>query len=47
MAKKIDETKKEVASVKTKKDVAKKEPTKVLAKKLPKIYKKQYTEKAF
>ena len=43
MAKKIDETKKEVASVKTKKDVAKKEPTKVLAKKLPKIYKKQYT----
>lgn len=47
MAKKIDETKKEVASVKTKKDVAKKEPAKVLAKKLPKIYKKQYTEKAF
>lgn len=47
MAKKIDETKKEVASVKTKKDVAKKEPTKVLAKKLPKIYKKQYTKKAF
>ena len=33
MAKKIDETKKEVASVKTKKDVAKNEPKKVLAKK--------------
>ena len=47
MAKKIDETKKEVASVKTKKDVAKNEPKKVLVKKLPKIYKKEYTEKAF
>ena len=47
MAKKNDETKKEVAPVKQKKEVSKKEPAKVLAKKLPKIYKKEYTEKAF
>ena len=47
MAKKSEETKKEIASVKQKKDVVQKQPAKVLAKKLPKIYKKEYTEKAF
>lgn len=47
MAKKSEETKKEIASAKQKKDVVQKQPAKVLAKKLPKIYKKEYTEKAF
>ena len=47
MAKKTDESNKEIASAKQKKDVVQKQPAKVLAKKLPKIYKKEYAEKAF
>ena len=45
MAKKVDDKQTVETPAKEKKAVAKNEPKKVLAKKLPKIYKKQYTQK--
>ena len=47
MAKKVDDKQNVATPAKEKKAVAKNEPKKVPAKKLPKIYKKQYTQKAF
>lgn len=47
MAKKVDDKQTVATPAKEKKAVAKNEPKKVPAKKLPKIYKKQYTQKAF
>ena len=47
MAKKLDDKQTVETPAKEKKAVAKNEPKKVPAKKLPKIYKKQYTQKAF
>mgnify|MGYP003397842336 CR=1 FL=1 len=47
MAKKVDDKQTVETPAKEKKAVAKNEPKKVPAKKLPKIYKKQYTQKAF